>query len=51
MMKKCKRNNCQCFNRNMNNNCVGLTTVYEDSYKCPFYKKKENDKEEIKSGK
>lgn len=48
MRKKCKRSNCKLYNRNMDNNCVGLCEVYENVYDCKFFKKKET--QGMKSG-
>lgn len=40
MRKKCKRNNCKMYNKNMDNNCMGLCEIYENVYDCKFFKKK-----------
>lgn len=42
---KCNNVTCK-FNRNapaLSNNCEALREVYQDSSKCPFFKKKEDD--------
>lgn len=44
--KKCKRSNCEFYNRYMSNNCVALRDVYTDVYQCAFFKKVEKDREE-----
>lgn len=48
MNHKCKRTNCQFYSQRMDNNCVALSEIYQDAYKCAFHKKREDQEEKEK---
>lgn len=50
MNHKCKRTNCQFYSQRMDNNCVALSEIYQDAYKCAFHKKREEQEEDKKKG-
>ena len=42
-MSTCKRKDCEFYCTSKHNKCEILSTVYENDFKCKFYKEKEKE--------